>query len=165
MARRIEHRTRWASDPKTAYTALVDPEYLRERLAVLGGRGATLADHRADGDGVSYRLRHGVASEDLPPAVRTLLGGDLTIDRVETWRPDGDGYSGTVRVALPGMPGELAGTMRLTAVGDGTEHVIDGSLRVPIPLVGGMIEESVAGRLTTLLDKEAAFTGDWLARH
>src|SRR5215469_13536927 len=103
MARRIDHRSRYRWDAKTVYSTLVDPAYLTERLAALGGNGANLAYHSVGADGgVSYRLRHGVAGSDLPGPVRTLLGGDLMLDRDETWRPDpSGGYRGTVKVTLP----------------------------------------------------------------
>jgi hypothetical protein len=168
MARRIEHRTRSRWDVRTVYTTLVDPAYLDARLAALGGKGAQLADHRVGPDElVSYRLRHGVESRHLPPAVRTLLGGDLMIDRTETWRPDpAGGYAGTVVVGIPGMPGELGGKVRLSDDGNGgTTQAMDGSVQIPIPLVGGRIEETVADQISKLLDAEHTFTEEWLDKH
>lgn len=149
------------------YTTLVDPVFLRARLAELGGRNAALFDHRAEPDGrVSYRLRHGVEAKNLPPAVRTLLGGDLTIDRAETWRPEpGGGYSGTVRVTIPNMPGDLGGKVALTDTESGSTLLLDGEVRIPIPLVGGKIEETVSGQITQLLDNEHAFAEKWLNTH
>ena len=148
------------------YTTLVDPAYLTERLARLGGTDARLVDHTVGPDGVRYTLRHGVDAQNLPPAVRTLLGGDLKIDRAETWRPDSaGGYAGTTSVTIPGMPGELGGTMRLSDTAGGSEVVLDGAVRIPIPLVGGKIEESVADQIGRLLDAEHAFTEDWLDQH
>lgn len=147
------------------YTTLVDPAYLRDRLAVLGGTGAQLAEHQVGPDGgVAYRLRHGVEAKDLPPAVRTLLGGNLTIDRAETWGPDpAGGYRGTTNVTIPNMPGELGGTMRLTGE-HSSELALDGTVRIPIPLVGGRIEETVAEQIRKLLDSEHTFTEEWLAQ-
>lgn len=166
MARRIEHRSRsrWAAT--TVYTTLIDSAYLTERLAKLGGTGARLTDHSQGPDGARYTLRHGVEAQNLPPAVRTLLGGDLMIDRVETWRPDpAGGYAGTTSVTIPGMPGELGGAMRLTDMEAGSALALDGSVRIPIPLVGGKIEETVAEQISKLLDSEHAFTENWLAQH
>jgi hypothetical protein len=114
---------------------------------------------------VSYRLRHGVAAKNLPPAVRTILGGDLTIDRAETWQPDGDRFTGTVRVTIPGMPGDLTGDMTLADTADGSEHLVLGKVSVPIPLVGGRVEESVSEQIGKLLDAEHRFTQDWLRSH
>jgi hypothetical protein len=167
MARRIDHRTRSRWNAKTVYTTLVDPAYLNERLKVLGGKTAQLADHRVEPDGgATIKLRHGVAAESLPPAVRMILGGDLMIDRAETWRPDGSGgYAGTVSVTIASMPGELGGTQRLTDSGTGSELVLDGSVSIPIPLVGGRIEETVVGQIASLLDSEHAFTEKWIDQH
>jgi len=149
------------------YTTLVDPAFLTARLAELGGRNAELADHRVQPDGrVSYRLRQGVDARHLPSAIRTLLGGDLTVDRAETWRPDGNGvYTGTVAVTIPSMPGELGGSTRLTNTDSGSLLYLDGSVRIPIPLVGGKIEETVADQIRNLLDSEHAFAEKWLATH
>jgi hypothetical protein len=166
MARRIEHRTRLAWGPKTVFSTLVDENYLNERLAVLGGTGAAVLRHDKSDEQASFKLRHGVEGRNLPSAVRTVLGGDLTIERHETWQALGDGYTGTVKVTIPGVPGELAGTMALT--GDdatGTEHLIDGVVRIPIPFVGGKVEESIVGQLRDLLDAEHRFTQEWLGRH
>jgi hypothetical protein len=167
MARRIEHRTRSASDAKTVYAAVVDADYLKARLAALGGKNAALHDYQRSDSAASYRLRHGVASQDLPAAIRPLLGGDLKIDRVEKWRAEPDGtYSGTVRVTIPGMPGDLTGTMRLTDLdGGGSTVLITGNVSIPIPIFGGKVEEAVADQLGKLLDAEQKFTENWLRDH
>lgn len=167
MARRIEHRTRSASDAKTVYAAVVDADYLNQRLAALGGTNAALFDYKKADGTASYRLRHGVAAQDLPAAIRPLLGGDLKIDRVESWRAEPDGtYSGTVRVTIPGMPGDLTGTMKLNDVqGGGSQVLVTGTVSIPIPLFGGKVEESVADQLGKLLDAEQKFTENWLREH
>jgi Protein of unknown function (DUF2505) len=167
MARRIDHRARSRWDARKVYTTLVDPAFLDARLARLGGTHARLVEHRVESDGrATVKLRHGVAGGSLPPAVRTLLGGDLMIDRVETWRPDPNGgYSGTVSVTIPAMPGELGGTHRLTDSGTGSDLVVDGSVGIPIPFVGAKIEETVVDQITKLLDAEHAFAEEWLDQH
>jgi hypothetical protein len=167
MARRIDHRARSRWDARTVFTTLVDPAFLNARLAALGGTHAQLVEHSVEPDGrARVALRHGVAGESLPPAVRTLLGGDLMIDRVETWRPNpSSGYTGTVSVTIPAMPGELGGTQRLADVDGGSELTIDGSVNIPIPFVGGRIEETVAEQIGKLLDSEQAFAEEWLTQH
>jgi hypothetical protein len=168
MARRIEHRSPSVWHAETVYTTLVDPAFLTARLAELGGRNAILADHHRVGPNgrVSYRLRQGVDAQHLPSAIRTLLGGNLTVDRTETWRPEpAGGYAGTVAVTIPGMPGELGGTTALTDTASGSTLYLDGSVSIPIPLVGGLIEETVAEQITKLLDREHAFAEKWLATH
>jgi uncharacterized protein DUF2505 len=166
MARRIDHRSRSRWDAHTVYAALVDEGYLKQRLVALGGQNAELVARTAGADGASLKLRHGVAAQDLPQAVRVLLGGDLRIDRTETWRPDpAGGYTGTVTVTIPSMPGQMGGTQRLRDTGQGSELVVDGSVEIPIPFVGGRIEETVVGQIAQLLDAEHAFTEEWLDQH
>jgi hypothetical protein len=167
MARRIEHRTNapWAAD--RVHAALVDPAFLRDRLAALGGTDAELLEHRVDDGEVSYRLRHGIPTEEVPAAVRPLLGGALRLERVETWRPDGAGrYVGTVRLDTSGLPGQLAGVTRLVDTPEGgSELSVDGEVKVSIPLVGGKIEDVVADQVRKLLAKEADFALGWIAEH
>lgn len=145
------------------YATLVDRSYLEERLAALGGPGAAIVKHEASSTSAGYRLRHSIEARHLPPPVRTIVRGDLTIDRAETWQVSDDGYSGSVQVTIPGVPGELSGTIRLDAVPTGSELVIDGSVSIPIPLFGGRIEESVVEHLRMLLDAEGEFTATWVA--
>ena len=149
------------------YAAVVTADYLKARLAALGGKNAALYDYTQSEDAAGYRLRHGVAAQDLPAAIRPLLGGDLKIDRVENWRAEPDGtYSGTVRVTIPGMPGDLTGKMKLADVdGGGSTVLITGAVSIPIPLFGGKVEEAVADQLGKLLDAEQKFTENWLRDH
>ncbi|HEX3649149.1 MAG TPA: DUF2505 domain-containing protein [Pseudonocardiaceae bacterium] len=166
MARRIDHRSRSRWDARTVYAALVDEGCLKQRLAALGGQNAEIVARTVDAGGAALKLRHGVAAKDLPPAVRTLLGGDLRIDRTETWRVDpAGGYSGTVAVTIPSMPGQMGGKQRLRDTGSGSELVVDASVEIPIPFVGGRIEETVVQQISSLLDAEHKFTEEWLGQH
>jgi hypothetical protein len=168
MARSIDHHSVSGYPADQVYATLVDPEYLRARLEKLGGRGAELIEHRADADGARYRLRHGLAAEDLPSMVRNLLPGDIVIERTETLRRAGAGrYAGTVDVVIHGTPASAEGRMRL-ADQDGTggsEFTVHADVTVKVPLLGGRIEGVVAGQVRNLLAAETAFTLDWLARH
>ncbi|MFI9813085.1 DUF2505 domain-containing protein [Saccharothrix variisporea] len=163
MARRIEHLTtsRWpAAD---VYSALVDETYLRDRLDVLGGTGAALiAFDKADGT-TSYQLKQGVPADKLPSMARSVLGGDLIIDRAESWTEAG--YTGTVEVTLNGVPGRLDGTFTVAdAAGGGSELTLVGQVKVSIPLMGGKLESLIVEQVALLLDKESEFTAEWLAR-
>ncbi|MBY8847948.1 DUF2505 domain-containing protein [Saccharothrix longispora] len=163
MARRIEHRT---TSPRTAaevYAALVDEGYLRDRLAVLGGRDAELVAFRKTGQSTTYQLKQGVAAEHLPSFARGVLGGDLVITRTETWTAAG--LTGTIEGVLNGVPGRLEGTITLTDTASGSDLTLTGQTKVGIPFVGGKVEALIAEQVAVLLDKESGFTTEWLARH
>lgn len=166
MTRRIAHRTRSAHPAAEVYAALVDPAYLESRLAELGGPGAAVLERTDDAGVVRYRIRHGIDERNLPPLVRSLVGGTLSVERTETWQPTSSGhYAGTVEAGVPGAPGWIRGGMRLDDVPDGgSELVVDGETKMNVPLLGGTIEDVIADNLVTLLDAETAFTTRWLAR-
>jgi hypothetical protein len=167
MARRIEHRTSAPWDADRVHAALVDPAFLRDRLATIGGTNAELVEHQVDDGEVRYRLRHGIPAEEVPTPVRPLLGGSLRLERIETWRADGPGrYEGTMRLDTAGLPGQLAGVTRLVdRPAGGSELSVDGEVKVSVPLVGGKIEELVAAQVTKLLAKETDFALKWIAEH
>lgn len=165
MARSIEHRATFPADTTRVYETLVDADFVRAKLERLGGHTAELIE-LSDTNGVtSLRTRHGIPSNKLPGPVRALLGGDLHINRTQTWRPDAEGFTGDFSVTIAGAPGSLTGTGLLRGTNGGCEQTMRGQIRVDIPLVGGKVEESVTGHITTLLDAEAHFTQQWLREH
>lgn len=167
MARPIDYRAASQYPADEVYATMVDPEYLRARLAEIGGPGAALTEHAADLESARYRLRHGLESSVLPSVVRSFVPGDLVIERTETLKRQGAGrYTGGVEVRIPGTPAAAAGTMRLADLdgGDGSELVVRAEVTVQVPLIGGRIEEVIAEQVRNLLAAETAFTLRWLGR-
>ncbi|TDQ05570.1 DUF2505 domain-containing protein [Labedaea rhizosphaerae] len=166
MGARIEHRASFSAPVSTVYSALVDKAYLSDRLAALGGQNSALLDHEASGDRASFRVRQGLPAEQLPSTVRNFLGGDLVVEREETWRLEGGKHVATTRARIPGMPAEITGRVRLEETADGgTDWVTDAEVKVNIPLLGGKLERSVAEPVAKLLAAESQFAGTWLAEH
>jgi uncharacterized protein DUF2505 len=149
------------------YGTLVDRSFLDARLTKMGGKNASVVELTSDADGARYVLRQGVGAEQVPGSVHSLLPGDLVIERTETWRQTAPGrYQGTVTATVPGAPGQITGELSLVDLdGGGTsEFGLDGSAKVDVPLLGGAIEAMVAEQIAKLIDSEARFAEDWLAR-
>ena len=165
MPRPIDHRSSYPYPAERVYAALADPEYLRARLARMGGKGAELLAHSADGDLVRYRLRQGLDRHLLPPLVQTLIPGDLMIERVESLRPDTiGGYRGDVDVRVPGTPVTATGAMRLADVAAGSEFAVRAQVTVNVPFLGGKLESMIAEQVVRLLAAETDFTKEWIAQ-
>lgn len=166
MPRQVDHRSTLTYPADGVYTAIVDPEYLRARLGQIGGSRAELLDHSADEQGARYRLRHGLDAKDLPPALRGVLPGDITVERAESWTRLASGrYAGETTVTVPGAPASAAGGMQLhDADGAGSELRVRVDVTVKVPLIGGAIEGFVAGQVQNLLGMEAQFMQRWLAQ-
>ena len=164
MATQFDYRSTSTYPADEVYATMVDPDYLRARLAQIGGPGAALLEHSADTDTARYRLRHGIDPKNLPSVIRTVLPGKVVIERVETWRRQGAGdYTGDVGVTIPGTPGSATGTMRLRDIDGGSELHIRIEVTVNVPLLGGKVESMVSGHIKDLLAQESAFTQQWLA--
>jgi hypothetical protein len=165
MSTQFDYRSTSRHPADEVYATMVDPDYLRARLEQIGGPGAGLLEHRTDTEGAHYRLRHGLDAKELPSVVRSLLPGDVLIERVETWRREAMGrYTGDVRVSIPGTPGSASGAMRLRDTDEGSELHIRIEVTVDVPFLGSKIEGMVSGQVKGLLASESAFTQEWLSR-
>jgi len=163
MASSLEHRSSFPAPVTTVYPTLVDEAFLRARLEEIGGKGAALLSYDHTGETVAYRLRQGVDAARLPGAVRSILGGDLVVERSERWRPDGQRFASDSEVVINGVPGSIRGQSRLGDHGGGSVLVVRAEVRVSIPLVGGKLEKVVAEQVTKLLAAESEFAEKWLA--
>lgn len=162
MARSIEHRAGFCAAAKTVHDTVTDTPFIRARLQRFGGPTAELAQHTVEGSTTTIHTKHGIPADKLPGPVRTMLGGELTIERAEQWHQDAEGYTCEITVTVPNAPGKLTGTARLTGEGEASTQLMHGEINVHIPVVGSRVEESVSGHITALLDKEADFLNDWL---
>ncbi|SEP82307.1 Protein of unknown function [Lentzea xinjiangensis] len=159
MARRIEHHTTSPHSAEKVFGAMVDETHLRDRLAAIGGSDAELVTFSSVDGTTSYQLKQGVPAEHLPSVARSLLGGDLVVQRVENWAAG----AGTVEVTINGVPGRLEGAFTVTDDGTGSRTALTGEVKVSIPLLGGKLEKVIAEQVAVMLDKESEFTSEWLA--
>jgi hypothetical protein len=165
MSRQSEHRSTSLYSAEQVYTTMVDADYLKERLEKIGGKDAALLQHTADADGARFTLRQGLDSRDLPPVVRSLLSGDIVIERTETWTRSAPGaYRGDAQVVIKGTPASAVGTMSLRDGAGGSELVVRTDVTVQVPIIGGKIESSVAEQVKGLLALETEFTLAHLAQ-
>ncbi|MGI5127119.1 DUF2505 domain-containing protein [Pseudonocardia sp. CA-107938] len=165
MPSQIDYRYATAFPAAQLYGALVDAEFLRARLAELGGREASVVSHHADEHGARYVLRHELDAAGLPDALRGLLAGRLVLERTEDWTVGPDGHTGTVEVRVVGspVPATAGGQLAVADVpGSGSEFRVHADVSVALPLFGARVEEMVAGKVRELMELEAQFTNRWL---
>ena len=128
-----------------------------ERMKVL--RGTATVESGPDGTVVT--LDQVQSASSLPSFATKIVGDEIRIRQVETWRtPD----RADIDVAIPGKPGEMRGTSTLTESGGRTTDRVDLEVTVRLPLVAGKIEGLVAEMLRKALDKEHETGVEWLAR-
>ena len=102
-----------------------------------------------------------VVSRELPAGVPGFLQRFLPPDnralQSDEWGPERPDRSrhGTWTADLPGAPASVSGTMRLVPTAAGCTYVVEGTVSVSLPLVGGKAETFLRDMLGRLLDKEA----------
>lgn len=150
--------------PEAVLTLLRDEAFLTERMTATGGLNPEVVSIESDdADVTTITTRQAIPASALPSMVASMIPGDPTTERVETWRTDGDGFVADFSVTVKGAPASLKGTMRLTPGTDGSTLAVEGTATVPIPMFGAKIEETIVEQVSGFMIKEAEFTRTRLA--
>jgi hypothetical protein len=121
-------------------------------------RSDTTVTPSGDGRKIRYSYAHG--TERVPGFARKLVGDEIPIVQEETWSAGGDA---TILVTIPGKPGDMKGTASLVQRGEDVVEYVDLTVKVNIPLLGGKIEDLIAGLLLKAFRAENKVGVKWLA--
>jgi len=145
------------------YAMLADPAY---RTAV--GDYQRVTDFACDvtrsgdgmDDGMEVRLEQAHGTDRIPGFAQRLVGSEIRFVQQESWSSPS---ASTIHVTIPGKPGDLTGSTRLTQTGDDVVQQIDLAVKVSVPLVGGKLEDLVAGLMRDAFHAENKVGLKWLA--
>ena len=157
--KRIDHALTYPdATVAEVYAMLTDPSY-RTAVSVYQHVTDFCCDITPQGDGAVVAIEQAHGTDRIPSMAQKLVGSEIRFLQTETWgSPDG----ADVKVTVPGKPGDIHGTIALTQEGaDVTQH-IDIAVRVSIPLVGGKVEEMIAGFVGRVFDAQNAVGVTWL---
>jgi len=126
-------------------------------------RSSTAVTPQGEGRTVVWEYVHG--TEKVPGFARKLIGDEIPIVQTETWTSEAHA---DVVVTIPGKPGDMSGTADLRQVGDDVVETTTMTVKASIPLVGGKIEDLIAGLLGKAMRAENKvglkwLTGEWRA--
>ncbi|RJQ78044.1 DUF2505 domain-containing protein [Pseudonocardiaceae bacterium YIM PH 21723] len=163
MASRMETRLSYPFPATRVRSALVDPNYLRAKLASVHGDNSEVTEHSVAPDGgVQYTLALPIPLDKLPSIAKTLVPAGERLRRTEVWSSSQDAPTMTSSVVVPNAPARIEATARLEAEGAGSVIVTDLTVSISVPLVGGKIEKALIKQLTEVLEKEHRFDLEWL---
>ncbi|HEX2902750.1 MAG TPA: DUF2505 domain-containing protein [Jatrophihabitans sp.] len=108
-----------------------------------------------------------VMKPQLPDYIQKFVGDSISIRQVEQWSaPAADGSrTGTVRLTIKGQPASMDGTMSLRPGPQGTVEVVQGDVRVAIPLLGRKIEPEIVKVIEGALRIEQRVGQEWITAH
>lgn len=163
MAKQIEHDLTYDAPAAAVYAMLTDPAFREEvcdRSGVLR-HDVTVEPAGGGTTGAEVRIQQWQAAQGIPSFARKFVGEEIEIIQEETWTSPTDC---DVRVTIPGKPGEMAGTVRLSEDGGTTTEHVELTIKVSIPLVAGKIESLVGDMLMKSLRVENTVGREYLAR-
>lgn len=150
MTKRLQHDITYAAPAGVVVAMLANPAFREEVCTYQGVLRSTVSvesdDERTE---VIIDLVHGGSS--IPSFAKRFVGDEINIVQTESWST---ATEGDIHVAIPGKPGEMSGTLRLTESAGTTTQRVDLTIRVGIPLVGGKIEGLISDLLLRALKAE-----------
>jgi hypothetical protein len=160
VTKRLVHELTYDAPMADVATMLADPAF-REEVCDQQGVLRHLVSVETDDTGTEVTIDQVQAAHGIPSFARKFVGDEINIVQEETWAtPD----EGVIRVTIPGKPGEISGTARLTESGGVTTEKVDLTVKVNIPLVGGKIEGLISDLLLKALRAENHVGRDYLTR-
>jgi len=146
-----------------AFAVLATEEHWRACLRLAPEMSSELVEFTCEDTVVEVRTRSTLPVDWLPGAVRGMLRAAPTLHRHERWTVnavDGARADITIDIDLERVAASVAGRGSLTTrPPDGSLVDVHLELSVPVPLIGGVIEGLVAGRVEALLRREQALLG------
>lgn len=152
-----------SATPEQAYALAVDPAF---REAVCEATRAVDYDVSVDSDGESAAVTvRRTMPADVPDFVRKFVGETVDVVQTERWGlPAAAGErTAALEVQVKGQPATMRGTATIQRTGTGSEVVIEGDLKVAIPLLGRKIEPEIAKGIYAAIEKEEETGRAWLA--
>jgi Protein of unknown function (DUF2505) len=158
----LEHS--FAAPIEAVEAAMVDPAFLEStRLPDVGP--PRVLSREDDGDTVTLRVDYQYTGSLDSLARRVLRTGDVA------WVQETVLHRSTHRTMFTVTPKvhadrfESGGVMQLTAAGGETKRVIDGELKIKVPLFGRRAEGLIVPGLRSRMNREAELLDEWLKEH
>ncbi len=148
------------------HSTFADEDYWLARIAAFDA-SITLDSLTVDSDGaVTVITTQDLRRDALPGLLAKLYPRDLSIRRSEIWTPvNPHRVTGDISVAATGAPVSGRGTALLTSVENGSQMEFSATVEFRVPVVGGTIENFLAGQLAEGIADLQQFTTSWITEH
>jgi hypothetical protein len=165
---KIIHQHTFDASLERVIEMLADEHFATARANASGAADQNvLVDGDSDG-AFTVLIRRTVPSSTIPAEFRSFVGKELTVKYSEAWEPPRGGDNdrvGTFAMEIVGAPGHVSGAIGLTPRGDGVEFLATGEVKVSVPIIGPIIERTIAQAVKQGFTSELAAADEWLASH
>ncbi len=156
---------RFPAAPDEVAVMLADPGFVRRWCEATHASGATVSIDGAPPQPFMVTTTRAYPTDSFPSFARRFVGDALEISQTDNWSAVGDGtWAGESEVATTAVPARMLAKISLVPDGEMTRQVVDGDLKVSIPLVGVKVETLMYDAITGALAIMERVGRDWLMR-
>ncbi len=159
-AMKFAHELVYGAEPAKVYAMLAERAF-REQVCEAQGASHCWIGVEDNGSGLQVVVEQRRPTTGVPRFAAKLVGEEVRIVTTETWHTP---TAARLEVSVPGRPGRMDGDIRLTTQGGRTVQQVTGEITVGIPVLGGRLEQLIAGVLGNALEVEQGVGRAWLAR-
>lgn len=160
MSRRLVHELTYDAPADAVAAMLADPEFRKEVCAAQHVTRVDV-DITRDGDHLEVVVDQWQHTAGVPSFAKRFVGEETNVIQAESWATP---LLGDIVVTIPGKPGDIRGTARITESGGVTTETVDLTIKVGIPLVGGKLESLLSDLMAKALQAENRVGRDYLSR-
>ena len=160
MSKTIRFEMSYAAPVETVAAMLADPSF-REEVCLF--QRAHKVDVTIDvvGDSKTVKVDQMMPTAGVPSFAKQIVGDETNVVQEEVWSSP---TRGDVTVTIPGKPGDMTGTATLAPADGGTLEVVELTIKVKIPVIGGKLESLIGDLLLKALKAEYKVGRDYLSR-
>lgn len=151
MTRRVHRELEYDATAAEVFAMLANPEFREEVCRAIGVLSVDVDIKPREGEGMEVTLTQVQPTSGIPSFAKKFVGETTTVVQHEVWTSS---RHADITVTIPGKPGEMTGTADLSEAAGRTTERVEMAVKVRIPVVGGKIEELIAGLLGKALDAE-----------
>jgi hypothetical protein len=160
VATRILHESTYDTSPAGARAMLTDKTF-REEVCEFIRAIRHQVTVEPSGSATRVVIEQHMPARGNPSFAKKFVGDEIEIVQTEDWTSE---THADVRVEIPGRPGHVTGTVDLREQDGSTVEVIDMTVKVHVPLVGGKIEGLIGDMLVKALTAEHKVGREYLTR-
>lgn len=141
-------------DVATVMRMFCDKEHYLKKYARLGGREPKVVDCSRDDARFTITVRHALEADQLsfPDFVKKRMGDSLLLRQTDIWKIPS--RSGRIDVDIQRTPVEIGIDLRLHDRAGGARLELAFDINAGIPLIGGRIENAIAGPMTQRMRRD-----------
>lgn len=139
---------------------LADPEFRRAVCAFQQVEDSAVTIEEYDDGSMTVDLDRVYGTAQVPSFARKFVGTTIDLVQREEWSTPTEA---TFEVSIPGKPGQITGTAALSQSGPDSVESVHMDVRVSVPLVGGKLEDLIAGLMRDAFRAENKVGLKWLA--